>query len=80
MRIDPAHTIIEKLGGVGIVASTLGVNRQAVWKWTQPKNKSGGTGGLIPQRHHLPLLDLARSRDISLTAAEFLPSSEKESA
>jgi len=72
MRCEPAHTIIAKLGGISAVSRATGVHRQGVWKWTQAKDK-GGTGGTIPQRHHLTLLDLARSQDVPLTAADFLP-------
>ena len=62
------------------MARALKVARPTVWKWTQPKGKSGGTGGLIPQRHHIPLLDLARAKDVPLTAADFLPRPQERAA
>lgn len=73
MRLDPANSIVSQLGRVSAVARSLGLQRQAVYKWMLPKSK-GGTGGTVPQRHHVAILDLARARDIPLTAADFLPS------
>lgn len=73
MRNDPAYSIIQKLGGCGTLAATLGVGRQAVWKWTQPKTKLGGTGGIIPQRHHVAILEAAQANEVAITAADFLP-------
>lgn len=72
MKLEPAFAIINKLGGIDKVASHLGVHRTRVWNWMRPKHK-GGSGGTIPQRHHLALLDMARAQDKPLTAAEFLP-------
>lgn len=71
MTCEPATSVIKKLGKIRRVSLALGVARQGVWKWTQPKPK--GTGGTIPQRHHLAILDLARALDVPLTAADLLP-------
>lgn len=73
MSYDPAYTVIKKLGTFSSVAAQLRIGRQAVWKWTRPKGPNGGTGGIIPQRHHRALLDAARAADVPLTAADFLP-------
>lgn len=74
MALEPAASIIKRLDGASHVAKALGVSYSQVCKWTWSKAR-GGTGGLIPQRHHLPVLDLARRLDRPLTAADFLPSS-----
>jgi hypothetical protein len=70
--MEPAHSIIKRLGGEATVAKVTGTAFTAPYRWQYPKEK-GGTGGLIPQKYHLPLLDYARANDIPLTAADFLP-------
>lgn len=70
--MDPASTIIKKLGGEALVAKITKTAFTAPYRWQQEKSK-GGTDGLIPQRHHRPLLDYAHANDIPLIAEEFLP-------
>ncbi len=71
---DPAARIIEALGGVDAVATALDIHKSRVFRWRIEKSaRTGGTGGLIPQRHHVSILDLARTKDVPLTAADFLP-------
>lgn len=78
--MEPAQTIIGKLGGPSAVAEVVGVHRTRVSNWQRPREK-GGTGGRIPQNHIPVLLDFARARDVPLTAADFLPvTSEPERA
>ncbi len=72
MSLQPAHGIIGNLGGASKVAAALDVSYSQVRKWTWSKAR-GGTGGIIPQRHHVPILDLARRLDVPMTAADFLP-------
>lgn len=71
MKLEPAYTIVQRLGGVEAVMKATGASRTRVYGWMQPK--PGGTGGLIPQRHHLALLDFASSIGAPLTADDFLP-------
>lgn len=52
------------LGGTPKVAEMCGVNRTQVWRWTAPKNKSGGLGGRIPRDHWKCLRDHASSLGI----------------
>lgn len=73
MKLEPASSIVSRFGGVKRTSEAAGVYRTRVYAWMLPKEK-GGTGGTIPQRHHVPLLDAARAADIPLTAADFLPS------
>ena len=70
--MEPAQTIISLLGGPKAVSSAVGVHRTRVSNWKRPK-AAGGTDGLIPQRHHRTLLDLAESKDVPLCADDFLP-------
>jgi hypothetical protein len=79
MKLEPAKSIITRLGGAKQVADTTGAHITRVYKWAQPRDV-GGTGGLIPQRYHLVLLDLAARKDVPLTAGDFLPVREREIA
>jgi hypothetical protein len=72
--MEPAHTIIEKLGGEAKVAAITKTASTAPYRWQYPRSK-GGTDGLIPQRYHPTLLEYARTNGISLAAEEFLPPS-----
>jgi hypothetical protein len=69
--MDPATTIIRKLGGEAKVAAIVGMALSAPYRWQHEKSR-GGTGGLIPQAHHRRLLDYAHTHGIVLTAEEFL--------
>jgi hypothetical protein len=69
--MDPAQRIIARLGGEAHVAFITGTAYTAPYRWQAPRRK-GGTGGLIPQRHHRRLLDYARANGIPLGAEEFL--------
>ena len=54
---EPASIIIARLGGEATVASVTGTAYTAPYRWQAVRAK-GGTGGLIPQRHHRRLLDV----------------------
>lgn len=71
-KSSPASLVIGRLGGEAVVSAITGTAYTAPYRWQAPRAK-GGTGGLIPQRHHRRLLDYARSKGIPLTADEFLP-------
>ena len=68
--LEPARTIIEKLGGIDAVAKGLGLDFTRPYRWMLPKSK-GGTGGTIPVKHHQRLLDLADERGIDLEPSDF---------
>lgn len=70
--MEPAQTIIAKLGGPGIVSAVVGVHRTRVSNWRRPREK-GGTNGLIPQDYHLRLIDFAATKGVILTGDDFLP-------
>lgn len=70
--MEPAASIIKAIGGEAIASEITGTAYTAPYRWQQPKEK-GGTGGLIPQRHHPALLAYAQDRGLDLRAEHFLP-------
>lgn len=79
LAMEPASSIIKKLGGEAKVAEITGMAFTAPYRWQHDKSK-GGTGGLIPQRLHRVLLDYAHANDIPLIAEEFLAPRSPEPA
>lgn len=77
--MEPAKTIIKRLGGEAKVAEITGTAFTAPYRWQHPREK-GGTGGTIPQKHHRTLIDYARANGIPLSTDEFLAPSEHEAA
>ena len=71
--LDPAHTVLTRFGGAGPLSHLLGLDRSAVHRWALPKAR-GGSGGLIPARHHQRLLALAAAQGLVLTAADLIGS------
>jgi hypothetical protein len=69
--MEPASTIIRKLGGGKVVAAITGRALTAPYRWQHAREK-GGTGGLIPQKYHRLLLDYARRNGIGLRATDFV--------
>lgn len=70
--MEPAHTIVGRLGGEVAVAKIAGVAVTAPYRWQQPKAK-GGTGGVIPHWHVAKLLAHAEANGIDLSATDFAP-------
>ena len=70
MSLDPAKSIIAKLGGIDATASATGVHKSRVYRWMAPKG-AVGTGGRIPQRHIPGLLRRAADIGDELTYADF---------
>lgn len=48
--MEPATTLIQKLGGLTAVANVTGVDVHTVKRWRQNKDQ-GGTDGRIPRKH-----------------------------
>jgi len=69
--VDPAATVRVRFGGSGPLARRLGLDRSAVHRWALPKSR-GGSGGLVPAKHHLRLLALASTEGVALTAADLV--------
>lgn len=70
-----ASSLIEQFGGHKSLAEALGVDETRVFRWTYPKGRAGGTGGAIPPRHWPKLLELAKAKDIELTADDLVRAS-----
>lgn len=70
--MEPAQTILAKLGGPTAVSKVLGIHRTRASNWQRPRIK-GGTDGVVPQRYHRQLLDHATSIGVELSPADFLP-------
>jgi len=73
--MEPAKTIVDRLGGASAVASITGVHRTRVYGWMR-RREDGGTGGVIPFRHAQTLLIAAADKGIALDASDFLPAPE----
>jgi hypothetical protein len=73
MTKSPAEVIIEKFGGPAKVAALLDLDVSRVYRWTYPEER-GGTGGFVPQKHQIKLLEAARTDGIALAPADFFPS------
>jgi hypothetical protein len=71
-KLNPAHKVIQDLGGFEAVAALTGKHISRVYRWTYPKAK-GGTGGHIPPADAALLLAHARAEGLPVTAASFFP-------
>lgn len=70
--MEPATTIINRLGGPTKVAEIAGVHRTRVSNWKR-KKEEGGTGGVIPFKHVPALLAAAKECGVKLKVEDFLP-------
>jgi hypothetical protein len=71
--MEPAQTIIAKLGGVNAVSKITGVHRTRVFAWKRSR-ATGGTDGRIPQSHIETMIAFARENGIELSLADFFAS------
>lgn len=69
--MEPARTIVKRLGGPKAISGLVGVHRTRVSNWMRPR-AVGGTGGAIPQKYHRQLLECAAEKGIDLSAEDFL--------
>lgn len=67
--MDPAYTVIEKLGGKSTVAEQLGLSKAQMTRWCAPAD-AGGTGGVIPQKYWAQLMQMARLQRVRITLKE----------
>lgn len=67
----PANRVIKAFGGCRPLARRLGLNHSWVVRWRKP-DFEGGTGGLIPSRHHREILAAAREDGIRLKPADLI--------
>lgn len=67
--MNPAYTVIEKLGGKSTVAQQLGLSKAQMTRWCSPAD-AGGTGGVIPQKYWAQLMQMARLQRVRITLKE----------
>lgn len=67
--LTPGEVVLREFS-LGEVAAACGISESTVWRWAQPVGK--GTGGVVPSRYHLVLLQLARQLGRELTAEELV--------
>lgn len=83
VNLDPAKTVIDKVGGVDRAAQITGKHISRIYRWMYPAIR-GGTGGFVPHADAVKLLDHAKQHDLPLSAEDFIqspaPAPEKESA
>lgn len=65
-RLDPAKSVVTRMGGVRATARILDLAPSAVSRWMLPRAK-GGTSGAIPLKHWQRLLNHAKRENIPLT-------------
>ena len=76
IRLEPAASVIEALGGDQRVAEITGAHVANVRKWRYPRGSSGrsGTDGVVPLRYHRALIRAAAAAGIAgVTAENLLP-------
>lgn len=73
--MEPAHSIITKLGGPSKVANYVGVHRTRVSNWMRSKEQ-GGTGGTIPARHFHRVMQMANEMGVEVDVMVFVPHAE----
>lgn len=69
--MDPAQTIIQLFGGEAAISRITGAAPSAPYRWKASRER-GGTGGTIPQRYHLALVEHAKANNIRLRPEHFL--------
>lgn len=62
--VSPGQVVNRELG-MTAPAKACGVSLTTVWRWAQERPK--GTGGVVPSRYHVSLLQLAHQRGVRLT-------------
>ncbi|MFO0268969.1 MAG: hypothetical protein ACK53W_00310 [Gemmatimonadota bacterium] len=65
-RLEPARTVVTRIGGVRATARILDIAPSAVSRWMLPRAK-GGTNGAVPLKHWQRLLNHAKRESIPLT-------------
>lgn len=68
--VEPAYSVVERLGGKTEVAHQLQLDKSTLSRWCQPRPE--GTGGQIPQRHWPQLLQMARVKGVTITIEELV--------
>lgn len=69
-QLEPARTILAKIGGVDVAAKITGKHVSRIYRWTYPREK-GGTGGVVPHEDATKLLEHAKANGVDLVADDF---------
>ena len=79
-HLEPASSIIRKVG-IDTAVTVTGKHISRVYRWMYSKER-GGTGGAIPHRDALALLEHAKANGLDLKPEDFFakPSSEGATA
>lgn len=64
-HLEPAASVIAKLGGVPTLAKGIATTTTTVQRWRWPR-EVGGTGGVIPHWRHDDLLAFAQRCGVAL--------------
>lgn len=67
--VNPGQVVNRELGMTAI-AKACTVSESTVWRWAQPRPR--GTGGVVPARYHLTLLQLAHRLGKPLSADDLV--------
>lgn len=67
--LTPGQVVLHVLGQT-LAARELEVDQSTVWRWAQDKPR--GTGGVVPARYHVRLIEIARANRKRLTAADLV--------
>lgn len=70
--LEPAATIVRKLGGVRRVAEIIDRHPMSVYRWGATK-KRGGFDGMVPIKYQPTLIAAARAGGIALIPDDFFP-------
>lgn len=68
-QLEPARSVVTKLGGVRATARILSIAPSAVSRW-MAKRDNKGTGGVVPQKHWKALLSYAKKERITLSESD----------
>lgn len=69
-HLEPAKSIIAKVGGVDVAADVTGKHVSRIYRWMYAKEK-GGTGGQIPFDDAKKLLAHSRKNGLGVDAHDF---------
>ena len=72
VKESPAKRILRLLDMSALALSKkLDLSEAAVYRWTYSREKAG-TGGLIPQKYHEAIVEIAKKKKIVIKPTDFL--------
>ena len=70
IRSVPPGAVVLSEFTLAEVSDACRVSQSTAWRWGQPDPK--GTGGIVPARYHVPLLQLARHLGRTLSTDDLI--------